>query len=334
MKKNTAFIWLICLLATTHLQQVWAHELQPALLEIVQKEDSSAIIVTWKTSTIGMNLVQLQPMISGFDLDFNMASISYTGNTMIRRWILDGSGTSLDGQEIVIAGLSMVFTDVIVRIQTGNHPPEMIVLRADQDRMRIGGERRTGTAILEYLKLGMEHIMLGIDHLLFVLGLLLLSRTSWMLIKTITAFTIGHSISLALATLGVLHVPSQPLGAAIALSIVILAMELVRFERGKTSLTIRNPWVVSFGFGIIHGLGFAGGLTALGLPRSEIPLALLFFNIGVEIGQLLFILMVLMVVYSLRKMEWRIPDWGHPVPAYIIGSLAMFWFIGRFILLF
>jgi hypothetical protein len=325
---------MMYLLAAFFNPQVLAHELQPALLEIQQEEGSTEIVVTWKVSTVGTNPVQLKPMISGFDLDMSTARISSTGSTTTRQWILDGSETGIWGREILIDGLQLVFTDVIVHIQLGNESPEMVVLRANQNRMVIGEERKTGAAIMEYIKLGIEHIMLGIDHLLFVLGLLLLSRSKWMLIKTITAFTVGHSISLALATLGVLNVPTKPLTAVIALSIVFLAMELVRYEHGRTSLTIRNPWVVSFGFGIIHGLGFAGGLMALGLPRSEIPLALLFFNIGVEIGQLIFILVVLMVMYSLRKMEWVTPRWSRPVPAYAIGTLAMFWFIGRFLIMF
>jgi hypothetical protein len=334
MKKIPAYIWMMYLLAAFFNPQVLAHELQPALLEIQQEEGSTEIVVTWKVSTVGTNPVQLKPMISGFDLDMSTARISSTGSTTTRQWILDGSETGIWGREILIDGLQLVFTDVIVHIQLGNESPEMVVLRANQNRMVIGEERKTGAAIMEYIKLGIEHIMLGIDHLLFVLGLLLLSRSKWMLIKTITAFTVGHSISLALATLGVLNVPTKPLTAVIALSIVFLAMELVRYEHGRTSLTIRNPWVVSFGFGIIHGLGFAGGLMALGLPRSEIPLALLFFNIGVEIGQLIFILVVLMVMYSLRKMEWVTPRWSRPVPAYAIGTLAMFWFIGRFLIMF
>jgi hypothetical protein len=176
--------------------------------------------------------------------------------------------------------------------------------------------------------------MLGIDHLLFVLGLLLLSRTKWLLIKTITSFTVGHSISLALATLGFIYVPEKPLSAVIALSIVFLGWELVRAQKGRSSLTIRNPWLVSFFFGIIHGIGFAGGLINLGIPESAIPLALLFFNIGVELGQLGFILVVLAFAASVRKLEFKTPQWSAPMPAYIIGSFAAYWFIGRIVIMF
>jgi len=334
MKYEWIYIGFLYVVLTALSNSIKAHELQPALLEIHQRESSDQIDVTWRISTSGVNPVELRPVISGFVLDFEDARVSYTENTMIRRWTLDASEIPIQGQVLTIEGLDLVFTDVMIRLRMGNQPPEVLLLRANQNRMVIGEERDTATAIKEYLKLGIKHIMLGIDHLLFVMGLLLLSRTKWVLIKTITAFTVGHSISLALATLGVLNVPTKPLTAVIALSIVFLAMELVRYEHGRTSLTIRNPWVVSFGFGIIHGLGFAGGLMALGLPRSEIPLALLFFNIGVEIGQLIFILVVLMVMYSLKKMEWVTPRWSRPVPAYAIGTLAMFWFIGRFLIMF
>jgi hypothetical protein len=186
-------------------------------------------------------------------------------------------------------------------------------------------------AVRAYLRLGIEHILLGVDHLLFVFGLLLLSKGFKLLLKTITSFTVGHSISLALATLGVVHVPAPPLNAAIALSIVFLAAELVRAYRGQRTVTTRRPWLVSFAFGLIHGLGFASALVSLGLPESAIPLALLFFNIGVEIGQVLFIVVVLALLASWRKMEMRLPAWGRQLPAYAMGSIASLWFVGRFV---
>ena len=164
--------------------------------------------------------------------------------------------------------------------------------------------------------------------------MLLLSKGFRLLLKTITSFTVGHSISLALATLGLVNVPAPPLNAAIALSIVFLAAELVRAGRGETSVTIRRPWLVSFAFGLIHGLGFASALVSLGLPQSAVPLALLFFNIGVEIGQVLFILIALALLASWRRMELRLPAWGEPLPAYAMGSIAAVWFVGRFVAMF
>jgi hydrogenase/urease accessory protein HupE len=184
-------------------------------------------------------------------------------------------------------------------------------------------------AALRYLGLGIEHILIGLDHLLFVLGLLLLVSGPWMLIKTITAFTVAHSITLALATLGLVTVPSRPVDAAIALSIVFLGAEILRARQGRPGLAARAPWVVAFAFGLLHGLGFAGALTQLGLPPGEIPQALLFFNLGVEIGQLMFVAAFLALAWALRTLQVAWPRWSEPLPAYAIGTVAAFWFIER-----
>jgi len=184
-------------------------------------------------------------------------------------------------------------------------------------------------AASRYLGLGIEHILLGVDHLLFVLGLLLIVNGPWMLVKTITAFTLAHSITLALATLGLVDVPPRPVDAAIALSIMFLGAEILRVRQGRPGLTARTPWVVAFAFGLLHGLGFAGALTELGLVPGEIPLALLFFNVGVEIGQLMFVVTFLALALALRQVQVVWPRWAEPLPAYAIGTVAAFWFIER-----
>jgi hydrogenase/urease accessory protein HupE len=184
-------------------------------------------------------------------------------------------------------------------------------------------------AARRYVALGIEHILLGVDHLLFVFGLLLIVNGAWMLVKTITAFTVAHSITLALATLGLVHVPSRPVDASIALSIAFLGAEILRARQGRPGLAASRPWVVAFAFGLLHGLGFAGALTQLGLAPREIPLALLFFNIGVEIGQLMFVAVCLAVAWALRQLRVSWPRWAAPLPAYAIGTVAAFWFIER-----
>jgi hypothetical protein len=189
-------------------------------------------------------------------------------------------------------------------------------------------QSRWSVAVL-YLKLGVEHILLGIDHLLFVLALLLITRGTWLLIKTVTAFTLAHSITLALATLGYVHVPSAPVEALIALSIVFVAVEIVRLWQGHEGLTARAPWVVAFTFGLLHGLGFAGALSEVGLPQGQIPVALLFFNVGVEIGQLSFIAAMLCLSAAIRRIPIPGPRWADLVVPYAIGSIAMFWVIER-----
>src|SRR5580693_29080 len=180
-----------------------------------------------------------------------------------------------------------------------------------------------------FLNLGVEHIWLGVDHLLFVFGLLLLVKSRWMLLKTVTAFTVAHSITLALATLGYAHLPGPPLNAAIALSILILGVEVIRSRSGETTLTIRHPWVVAFAFGLLHGFGFASGLSVLGLPAGDIPSALVMFNFGVEIGQVSFVLLILLLDRSFRQLEIRWPHWVQVLPGYTVGSLGAFWTIQR-----
>jgi hypothetical protein len=185
-----------------------------------------------------------------------------------------------------------------------------------------------------YINLGIDHILLGIDHLMFVLGLIWLVRGVKMLIKTITSFTVAHSLSLAAATFGWVGVPERPLNAAIALSIVFVGVEIVKLRRGEIGLTARKPWLVAFAFGLLHGLGFATALTALGLPKSALPIALLFFNVGVEIGQLAFVGVVLALIWAHRRAEATLPRWGAALPAYIIGSVATYWFLSRMELFF
>jgi hypothetical protein len=190
-----------------------------------------------------------------------------------------------------------------------------------------------------YLVLGVEHILFGVDHLLFVLALLILVKGWRKLIGTITAFTVAHSITLAAATLGFVHVPSKPVEATIALSIVFVACEIVHRRQGRSELTETWPWIIAFSFGLLHGLGFAGALREVGLPQNAIPLALLFFNVGVELGQLLFISFVMAViavaVYGARKLsrsnvtQQSAFAWCENVSAYAIGAVAAFWLIER-----
>jgi len=184
-----------------------------------------------------------------------------------------------------------------------------------------------------YLRQGIEHILQGVDHLLFILGLLLIVSDRWMLIKTITAFTVAHSITLAIATLGYASAPVLPLNAAIALSILFLGPEIVRRWRGETSFTIRHPWVVAFAFGLLHGFGFASGLAVMGLPKADIPIALLLFNVGVEIGLLFFVILILLLERSFKILEIRWPRPVQALPAYAVGSLGAFWTIQRTLVL-
>ncbi|MEJ0047456.1 MAG: HupE/UreJ family protein [Rhodospirillales bacterium] len=185
-----------------------------------------------------------------------------------------------------------------------------------------------------YVNFGIDHILLGADHLLFVFGLIWIVRGGWRLVETITMFTVGHSLSLAAAAFGLIGVPERPLNACIALSIVFIGVEIVREYRGETGLTSRYPWAVSLVFGLVHGIGFAGALSSLGIERRVLPAALLSFNIGVEIGQLGFVLLVLALMWAHRRLNAVLPRWGNLIPAYAIGTVAMFWFLGRLVRVF
>ncbi len=212
------------------------------------------------------------------------------------------------------------------RRDTANIPVPLAELRAGSGSWLDAANR--------YISLGIEHILLGLDHLLFVAGLLLLVQGALRLVKTITAFTMAHSITLALATLGVVHVRAPPVEAAIALSIVFIGVEILHARQGRYGLTVRYPWVVAFAFGLLHGLGFAGALSAVGLPQKEIPLALLFFNVGVEIGQLMFVLLFLALCWAFRRLEVRWPRWVEALPGYAIGTAAALWFLQRTTIIF
>jgi len=228
-------------------------------------------------------------------------------------------------------GLQATITDVLVRIEQLDGSQATILVHPNQARVDLPAAQGKLAILATYVLHGFDHILLGFDHLLFVLALILIVHSRRTLFWTITAFTAAHSITLALATLRIIQVPSAPVEAAIALSIVLLAYETFRIRRGEASATARWPWVVAFSFGLLHGFGFAGALTRLGLPQGEIPLALFAFNVGVELGQLAFIAAVLTIVALARRVHVldTIRKYSLTASTYGIGGLATFWFIER-----
>ena len=240
---------------------------------------------------------------------------------------------------ISIPNLGSGMSAVLVKILPIKGEPQSYTLSAANPSVSLlGGDAPTWQAWAElaktYVNYGIDHILLGADHLLFVLGLIWIVGGGWKLVKTITAFTVGHSVSLAAAAFGLIGIPEVPLNAAIALSIVFVGIEIVKQQRGEIGLTARYPWVVAFAFGLVHGVGFASALAGLGLERRLLPPALLFFNIGVEIGQLAFVLLVLALMWAHRRLKAVLPQWGNVLPAYAIGAVSMFWFIGRLVRVF
>jgi hydrogenase/urease accessory protein HupE len=305
----------------------FAHEVRPGFLEL-RETGQNTYSFLWKKPTGGEVEIYIAPVIPAECHLTTPGRQQLTPGAVIVRGTLQCED-GVQGKTLAIDGLQATITDVIVRVHHADGRLESHLLKPVNPSVTLGAKTTGWQRSLAYLRLGVEHILLGVDHLLFVLGLLLIVANRWVLLKTITSFTVAHSITLAIATLGYASAPVPPLNAAIALSILFLGPEIVRRWRGQTSFTIRHPWVVAFAFGLLHGFGFASGLTSMGLPQAEIPLALLLFNVGVEIGQTFFVLIIVMLERSFRILEIRWPRWAEALPAYTVGGLGAFWTIQR-----
>ncbi|CAL79970.1 conserved hypothetical protein; putative membrane protein [Bradyrhizobium sp. ORS 278] len=265
----------------------------------------------------------------------NRIELKMPAHCFLRLPELNCGGKGLVGQ-MTITNLGEDLSAAIIRVTSLDGDTKSYTISAANPVVTVLG---TGAPTLEtwlelaktYVNLGIDHILLGADHLLFVLGLIWIVQGGWRLFQTITAFTIGHSVSLAATAFGWIGVPEGPLNACIALSIVFVGVEIVKQQRGEIGLTARYPWAVAAGFGLVHGIGFASALAGLGLERRILPAALLFFNVGVEIGQILFVTLVLALIWAHRRLGAVIPSWGAELPAYAIGSVSMFWFLGRLV---
>jgi hydrogenase/urease accessory protein HupE len=311
---------------------VSAHESQPGTLDLRQV-DRDRYEVTWRAP-----LYFGQPHPARLKLPESWktvveATVRLLADSQVFRRVVIVGSQGVEGSVIRFPGLESTITDVFVRLNRLDGTTMTAVVRPTKPYAQLRGERSWYVTAGEYVGLGFHHILQGIDHLLFVLGLLLIVKDRMTLLKTVTAFTVAHSITLAIAALGYASAPLPPLNAAIALSILFLGPEIVRSWRGQTSLTIRYPWVVSFLFGLLHGFGFASGLSTTGMPRAELPLALLFFNVGVELGQLVFVLAALALVRSFKVLEVRWPRWVEALPGYAVGSFGAYWTIQRTVIL-
>ncbi|KUR72476.1 hypothetical protein AQZ52_04295 [Novosphingobium fuchskuhlense] len=306
-----------------------AHEVRPAYLEITERADARAD-VQWKQPSAGLLVVPLRPRIAGGLIDRKADRVETAQNFEVRHWDNVPLGSQgLNGREVRIDGLDKTITDTLLLIRLKNGDTESQILSPGAPAMTI--DAHAGAAVPAYLVLGVEHILTGIDHLLFVFGLLLLS-TGWrQLLRTITAFTAAHSITLALSALKIIALDPGLVEAMVAWSILFLAVELVRKARGEDGLTLRQPWLVAFGFGLLHGAAFAGALHQIGLPEGNIPLSLLLFNVGVEIGQLLFVAAVTAALALLARLRWppAAPRFAWMAASYAIGSFSFFWFLER-----
>jgi hydrogenase/urease accessory protein HupE len=307
---------------------VIADEFRPALLEITETEQGWYSVI-WKVPLQNGQPLAISPVLPEHFERIGPASTRIFQGSAIEESSWKTESGSLIGGTIEIANLPSIPIDVILQIDLADGSEHSAILRPASPSYIVPERATKWTVAGSYWKIGTIHILEGYDHLLFVLALLLIVPNLWLLFKTITAFTVAHSISLALATLGVLSVPSAPTEAVIALSILFLAVEIVHSREGRLTLTERIPWVIALVFGLVHGLGFAGALAEVGLPQQEIPLALLMFNVGVETGQILFVGVVMLLSAAIRRAPFKWPSGSWRLMPYAIGSIAAFWTLQR-----
>ncbi len=319
--------WMLALLLCSLSWAAGADVFRPAYLEL-REQGEGRYDVLWKVPVQGNARLAVQVV---WPVDVTTLAPPQTllsDGAFVERWRVQRHG-GLAGQTLHIEGLSSGVTDVIVRVERADGTTQVERLLPASPGFTVKGPTGAGEVAWSYLVLGVEHILGGIDHLLFVLALLLIVHGGRRIFYTITAFTLAHSLTLVAATLGWVRVPGPPVEATIALSIVFVAAEVIHGLRGREGLTARAPWVAAFSFGLLHGLGFAGALSQVGLPQTSIPLALLMFNVGVEAGQLIFVIAVLLLRRLLEGAIVRQPAWVSFVPPYAIGIVAMFWVVER-----
>jgi hypothetical protein len=328
MKKKAfqAVAALLLLLATLLPSgQLFAHALAPSLLQLEELPDKTVNIL-WKTPQKKVPGSRLSPILPEECVHVGGATPSQEATGMLLRWQMTCDG--LVGKRIEVRGIASSKADVLLRIELADGRHYTRVLTDDEPVFEVPAEQSTGEVVLEYVVLGVEHLLSGIDHVLFVVALTFLIGWNRLLFWTITCFTLGHSITLSMAILGFVTFPGQVAEIIIAFSIVLAAVELIRSVE-KPGLFGRFPWLIAFVFGLLHGLGFAGALSEIGLPPGAIPLALFSFNIGIELGQLLVIVPFGLLLMGLSKRDINLDGWLRVVPGYVIGSVAAIWFWQR-----
>lgn len=309
------------------------HALEPGFLDLRQLTGETWQVF-WRIPDVSGQPMDIQVGLPKTCTPSSEPELSYDGKAWVAAWITD-CADGLTGHEVSVPGLSLQATDVLVRVQRHDASPATFRLTPDETVFEVPATPTTFDVFISYGQLGVEHILSGWDHLLFVFALLVLIGDTRRLVGAITAFTVAHSITLALAALGQISVPGPPVEATIALSIIFLATEILKHHDGELRLSERYPWIVSFSFGLLHGLGFAGALKEIGLPEGEVPAALLSFNLGVEAGQLLFVTAVLIAAAAGRRVVRNGAILGRTVLmtplGYGIGCISTFWFVERII---
>ena len=313
---------------------VAAHEVRPAYLEVTEVS-AGRFDVLWKQPILpdtdpGLVLrLPIAPRFPPHCRESDRALPDLTAAALIERWTLTCGETGLTGAEIAIDGLPRTLTDVLLRARLLDGTAVDHLLRSEAPRVVLSAESGGGAAVPAYLLLGIEHLLFGFDHILFVVGLLFFVRRPLQLVQVVTAFTAAHSVTLALSSLGVVTLAQRPVEAAIALSILFLAVELARGAPSERSAMARSPWTIAFGFGLLHGFGFAGALAEIGLPESARAMALLLFNVGVEIGQLAIVGILLALLQTVRIWRVPVPAFAAQAPIYVMGTVSAYWFVER-----
>ena len=307
---------------------VSAHDLFPGFLEL-KATAASDYQVVWKLPLLQGQRLPIAPRFPEDCALQGALDSQREARALVVRAQLQ-CRTPLEGRAISIDQLGAAGTEVLLRVQPWQSTTQQtLLIQPEQPSATVpsAADAAQQPGVWSYLRLGIEHILLGVDHLLLLLGLVLIVRDGWMLLKTVSAFTLANSITLSVSAVGIVDVPPGPLNAAIALSILFMGTEVVRFLRGQTSFTLRHPWVLACGFGLLHGFGYARGLSELGLPHHELLLALLLFNVGIEIGQDIFVLLVLGLQRSFHQLQIRWPVWVQRMPAWTIGCAGAYWTI-------
>ena len=327
--------WAVaCLAALAAAAGLEAHEVRPAYLQLTEVS-AGRFDVLWKQPvvpsgdpTVAMRL-PLDPRFPAECREVERGVPELTDESvLLESWVMhcpDG----LLGAEVEIVGLPRTLTDVLLRVRLLDGPTLDRLLRPEAPRVTLSHQEPGSVGVPAYLRLGVEHLLFGFDHILFVVGLMFFVRRPRQLVQVVTAFTVAHSITLALSSLGVLTLSQRPVEAVIALTILFLAVELARGAAREASLMRRWPWSIAFGFGLLHGFGFAGALSEIGLPEEARAMALLLFNVGVEIGQLVVVAVLLASLRLLRMSRITLPSMAAQLPVHVMGVVSAYWFVDR-----
>lgn len=305
-----------------------AHRLAPSLLEL-RETPAGALEVAWKQSLLQPSGASLRPELPAHCAAGEATQVAHDASSATLRFTADCGGRGLVGATVGVAGLRQSRTAALLRVELADGRRLRAVLHGDRASFVVPARERALDVAADYLRLGFGHILAGLDHLLFVLGLVLLVVGRRTLLLAVTAFTLGHSVTLSLAVLGFVGIPPSFAELAIAASILVLAVELAPGPDGRPSRLRSRPWEAAGLFGLVHGFGFAGALAELGLPQAEIPLALFSFNVGIELGQLVFVAGVWLARIALVPLGHRTPVWLARAPAYAMGSIAALWCFER-----